>query len=255
MPTERLVLTNRHNEKIVGLVDKARAPKGSVVIMHGLGGQKEEKVLQVIANIFVQHNITAIRFDATNGVGESSGSYEDATTTNFIENLEDVLQSAQEEPWFPQPLYLAGHSLGGLASTIYAEKHPDLVKALAPIATVVSGELTAEVRGEAYMHRWKQQGRRTETDPHRPGLKWSHMEDRLRYDALENATALTMPVLMIVGENDTHTPVVHQALLFEQLKNPKELHVISGAPHELAAPEQLAQVQTIFSAWLDRIAS
>lgn len=253
MSPERFVLSNRRNNKIVGLLDQTDQPKGSAIILHGLGGRKEEKVLEAIAEAFVHHNISVIRFDTTNGVGESDGSYEDATTTNFIEDLEDVLSYAQTQPWFPQPLYLAGHSLGGLAATIYSERHPSKVKALAPIATVVSGDLTAEVRGKEYLRRWKMAGRRKESDPLRPGLKWEHMEDRLRYDALKKASELTMPVLMVVGEQDAHTPIPHQKELFHLLSDPKELHIIEKASHELNNPADLARVHTIFSAWLDKV--
>lgn len=253
MLTERFDLSNRHNEKIKGLINRPKKSKGSAVIVHGLGGHKEEKVLEVIARTFVRHDITAVRFDATNGVGESGGSYENATTTNFIEDLEDVINFARGNAWFPEPYYLSGHSLGSLATLIYAENNPEKVRAIAPIATVVSGALTAEVRGKAYLKDWEQRGRRRETDPHRLGLKWSHMLDRMRYDACTNAAVLTMPLLMVVGDQDKHTPVEHQRVLFEHIPHPKEFHIIHGGRHELDNPQHLQQVVTIFSAWLDKV--
>jgi pimeloyl-ACP methyl ester carboxylesterase len=250
---ERLILPNRHGEKIIGIIDTPPNPHGMAIIMHGLGGHKEEHVLKTMAHTFVAQGIVAVRFDTTKGLGESDGKYEDATTTNFIEDLEDVIEHAGNQPWFREPFYLAGHSLGGLATTVYAERHSNRVKALAPIATVISGELTAEVRGPEYIEEWRRNGRRTEENPELPGLKWKHMEDRLRYDVLPQARDLSMPILMIVGENDTHSPVPHQKVLFERITAPKELHIIQDAPHELDSPGQNDQIQTLFSSWISRV--
>jgi alpha-beta hydrolase superfamily lysophospholipase len=250
---ERFILPNRHGEKIIGIVDVPSNPHGMAIIMHGLGGHKEEHVLETVAHTFVNQGIVAVRFDATKGLGESDGKYEDATTTNFIEDLEDVIGHTELQPWFREPFYLAGHSLGGLATTVYAQKHKSRVKALAPIATVVSGNLTAEVRGPEYIETWRRNGRRREQNPNIPGLKWEHMEDRFRYDLLPDASDLSMPILMVVGENDTHTPVPHQKILFERIAAPKELHILQDAQHELDSPRQNDQIKTLFSSWISRV--
>jgi len=64
---------------------------------------------------------------------------------------------------------------------------------------------------------------------------------------------LTMLVLLIVGEYDDSTPPEHQQILYEALPGPKELHLISGAPHTLRANEHLEELKSVISRWLEHI--
>lgn len=84
-------------------------------------------------------------------------------------------------------------------------------------------------------------------------LKWSHIEDRLKYDLLPKAERLTMPVLMIVGENDESTPPEHQKILFDKLSGEKEMHIIKGAGHTFREEEHLKEIKKIFDDWIKKI--
>ena len=54
---------------------------------------------------------------------------------------------------------LAGHSLGGMCTTLYAEKYPKKVKGLAPISTAISGQLTnTTAYTPEYLEKWQQEG-------------------------------------------------------------------------------------------------
>ena len=79
------------------------------------------------------------------------------------------------------------------------------------------------------------------------------MADRLKYDVLPMASRLYMPVLLIVGENDTSTPPQHVRLLYDTLSGPKEFHIIKGAPHTFLEPEHLAEIEQLFINWIDNI--
>lgn len=82
-------------------------------------------------------------------------------------------------------------------------------------------------------------------------LPWSHIEDRLKYDLLPNASKLTMPVLLITGENDTSTPPDHVQILFEALPGPKEYRIIKNAPHTFRDTEHLREIKALFLEWID----
>jgi pimeloyl-ACP methyl ester carboxylesterase len=77
------------------------------------------------------------------------------------------------------------------------------------------------------------------------------MIDRLKYDLLPNVSKLTMPVLLITGENDTLTPPDHVQILFETLTGPKEYHIIKNAPHTFHDQEHLAEIKELFLKWID----
>lgn len=255
---EKISIKNRKNQNIVVFLEKQENQKGLAFVMHGLGGFKEQPHIKIFADSFKEQGCTVVRFDTTNTLGESDGTYEDATITNYYEDLEDVIKWAGEHSWYQEPFYLAGHSLGGISVALYAENFPEKVKGLAPISTVVSGELSLQTRrNKERAKEWRKSGWLIEESNSKPGvikkLKWSHMEDRLKYDLLPEAGKLTMPVLLIVGEEDESTPVEHQKILFEKLPTEKELHIIKTAPHTFRDQNHLQEIKDIFTKWIAQI--
>lgn len=255
---QKLFIKNRKGQNISIIIEASKNQKGLAFVMHGLGGFKEQEHIVNLANAFKEKGFTVVRFDTTNTFGESDGVYENATTTNYYEDLEDVISWASNQPWYEEPFVLVGHSLGGISCALYAENYPEKVKALAPISTVVSGKLSLETpKYEGKIEEWKRTGwieYRSETDANRiKRIKWSHMEDRLKYDLMEKVGRLTMPVLMIVGGQDINTPVKHQKILYSALPGDKELHIIKNAPHTFRDKEHLAEIKGIFLKWIDKI--
>ena len=253
MPKE--FIKNRKGQNIAVLLEQITPQKGLAFVMHGLGGFKEQAHIQTYAKAFLDNGYIVVRFDTTNTFGESDGSYEDATTTNYYEDLEDVIAWASKQPWYQEPFCMTGHSLGSLCIALYAENHPEKVKAVAPTSTVVSGKLSAETeKYKKTLDEWKRTGWREEVSESRPGLlkrlKWAELEDRLRYDLLPKANKLTIPVLLIVGDQDDGTPLEHQQLLYEKLPGRRELHVIKGAPHTFREQRHLEEIGGIFDRWV-----
>jgi len=260
MRAEKFYLKNRQGLKIAVLVEFNNDAKGLAFVMHGLGGFKEQDHIRIFSQAFLEEGCTVVRFDTTNTLGESDGNYEDATTTNYFHDLEDVIVWARKQEWYQQPFWLCGHSLGGIATILYAEEYPERVKGLAPISTVVSGKLSltsARYQGNDVLQGWQETGWKIEKSSSRPGvikrLKWSHMEDRMKYDVLEEVDNLTMPVLMIVGSEDETTPLKHQQILFDKLPGKKELHIIKDALHTFRDEKQLAEIKTIMVNWIRKV--
>jgi len=155
------IISNRKERRIAVIVEKSEPQKGLAFVMHGLGGFKEQPHLQTIAESFGQNKYTVVRFDTTNTLGESDGNYEDATTTNYYEDLDDVIKWSAKQEWYQEPFVLAGHSLGGICVALFAENYPQKVKVVAPISTVVSGKLTIEAReryGPEELKEWQRTG-------------------------------------------------------------------------------------------------
>lgn len=252
---EKLFIKNRKNQNIAVIINRAENQKGLAFVMHGLGGSKEQPHIKAIASAFEKKDFTVIRFDTTNTFGESDGNLEDATLTNYYEDLEDVIQWSKNQNWYQEPFVLSGHSLGAISVSLFSEKHPEKVKALAPISTVVSGLLTEETSDfKKVKDDWKKDGIREWESSSSPGvikrLKWAHVEDRRKYDLLPVAEKITMPVLMIVGEFDNVTPLKHQKLFYNSLPGKKELHVIKGAEHTFREESHLEEIKNIFIRWI-----
>ena len=255
MKQKKIFILNRKKQKICVLIEETPKPKGLVFIMHGLGGFKEQEQIQACAEAFLDEGFTSIRFDTTNTLGESDGKYENATLTNYYEDLEDVITWAQRQTWYKEPFWLVGHSLGGFSIALYAAKYPRKIKSIVPISPVVSGKLSLEGYSQKELKEWETTGYRVEESISKPGvikkLNWNHhIQDRLKYNLLEKADKLTMPVLIIVGKNDTTTPPKHRKLLYEKLPGKKELHIIKGASHTFREQNHLEEIKTILKNWI-----
>lgn len=239
-------IQNRDNLKLCVVIEGPQTAGKLAFVMHGLGGNKEGVQIRAMITAFLELGYTTVSFDTTNTHGESAGHYKDATLTNYHADLEDVIDWAAQQDWYGEPFILAGHSLGAISCALFAEAHPEKVKALAPISTVVSGKLSFEAhqkRGHDELEAWRQGGISEN------GLKWSYMEDRLKYDLLPKAGKLTMPVLLVVGENDNRTPPEQQKILFDSLPGPKELNVIKGAKHSFFHEEHWRELHQIVKDW------
>ena len=240
------------------LVEGEENKRGLAFVMHGLGGFKEQPHIQAMTEALLENGYTVVRFDTTNTFGESDGKYEDATITNYYEDLEDVIRWAENQKWYKEPFIMAGHSLGGICTALFAEKYPEKIKGLAPIATVVSGKLSLETdKHRGIVEDWKRTGWLEEKSISKPGvlkrLRWSHMEDRLKYDLLQAVNKLTMPILMVVGSKDPATPPEHQKILFDALPGPKEFHAIKGSGHSFRKDNERKELKKIFYDWIKKI--
>lgn len=249
-------LLNRDGNKISVLIEGADSAKQLAFVMHGLGGNMTQGHIRAMVEAFLDKNCKVITWDAVHTFGESEGgNYEDATITNYYSDLEDVIAWASEQTWYIEPFVLCGHSLGGISVALFAENYPEKVKALAPISTVVSGELSMQTKADD-LESWKRDGIRVTMSfdgKREKRLKWSHMEDRMMYDLLKQVGKLTMPTIMIVGEHDDPTPPEHQQILFDKLPGKKELHVIKGALHSFYEPHEQAEIKHLLKRWLDTL--
>ncbi|MCF7865250.1 MAG: alpha/beta fold hydrolase [Candidatus Pacebacteria bacterium] len=266
----KLFIKNRDNLRILVNIDlpvelhvdlnphPAKA-KGLAFIMPSLGSRHGRQEFVAMSDVLTHYGYIAISFDPTHSFGKSDGDYADATFTTYASDLEDVIEWASKNlPQYTEPFILVGHSLGAMSTVYYAERFPEKVKALAPLATVISGKLSLDARGPEEVEKWKalgyQEQKRSNGDI--KILKWSHMEDRLKYDMLMNASKINMPLLMLAGEFDKSTPPNHEQLLFDAVATPvgdKEFHIIKNADHDIGRVDILPVVKEIFEKWLSKL--
>jgi len=251
---KKLFIKNRDNKKICVVVDYTKNSKGLVFIMHGLGSSKDKAHIMSFAESYKKNNFTVVRFDTTNARGESDGKLEDATITNYFKDLEDIINWSSKQKWYKEPFFLTGHSLGGICIILYAQKYPNKVKAIAPVSTVVSGKLSLETPSNKDWRAWMKSGWHVYASQsgNIKKIRWSHYEDRLKYDILKKADKMNIPVLLIVGEKDASTPVDHIKKLHEKLRCDKELHIIKGAEHSFIEEKHLTEIRNIMDKWIKK---
>lgn len=254
---EKQFIENRDGKKIAVVFEKPVKQIGLVFIMHGLGGFKEQKHIRLYAETFLDKGYAVVTFDTRNTIGESEGKMEDATISSYVADLEDVIQWSSTQSWYQEPFVLAGHSAGSFSILLYAEKHPEKIKALAPTSTVVNGKMSVDAFPEDILSKWKATGLWEKESTSKPGvmkrIKYAYIEDKLRYDILEQANKLTMPVLLIVGDKDFVTPLKHHELLLGKLLGKKQLYIIKGAEHTFRESTHLEEIKSIFESWIDSL--
>jgi len=255
----KITITNRHKEDLVVVTEDQPNAKGLVFVMHGFGGFKEQDQIRIMADTFLSAGYSVVTFDTTDSAGESGGSISKASATKNYQDLEDVIKWAGEQSWYQEPFIMAGHSLAGLCILLYTIKYQDKVKAIAPISTVISGRHLLNspdinrIKGAWEETKWYI----TESNS-KPGfikkIPWSFMIDMQKYNVLDNADEIKIPVLMAVGEHDPTTTIDNQKLLYNKLSaKDKELHVIKGAYHTFRKPEHLEALRKFFETWINKL--
>lgn len=181
--------------------------------------------------------------------------YTEATATNYYQDLEDVINWVMKQAWYLEPFILVGHSLGGLCSSLYALKFGNRVKALTLLVSVVSGKMFNDDCQPQERAEWERTGWQIRNSHSQPGivkrLKWlNFIEDLKQYNLLDAASKLTMPKLLIAGEQDDVCPLPTQKIFFQILPEPKRLQVIRNAPHTLFTAEHLEALYIIIDQYL-----
>ncbi|MFT4307831.1 MAG: alpha/beta hydrolase [Candidatus Woesearchaeota archaeon] len=227
------------------------APRGTAIVIHGLGGYKDQPHIVAIAQACQDAGFSTIRMDTRHALVGDGSAYADATATAAIEDLRTVIAWAREQAWFTEPLLLAGHSLGGLA-VLEAARSED-VDLLVPVAPVVNGSRIAEFYGRELVEEWDRTGWQIQESSSLPGvmkrLRWKPFkEDIMRYDVLSYGSTLVMPTLIICGSEDRF--LEQNRVLSEHIPNAR-LHVIEGAPHTYNDAAHIAELQDTIRAWID----
>lgn len=256
---QKIFINNRYNKKLAVIVEENKNPIGLAFVMHGLGDSKDSKHIKTFSNCFKDNGYTVICFDTTNTGGEnndneSDGVFEDSNISTFFDDLEDVITWTKKQSFYIEPFILCGHSLGAISSAFYAENHPEEVKALAPISTVINAELSKEVYTKEELENWEKTGWLIEDwGKLKVKIKWSYLKEKENYDLLKKADKLTMPVFMMVGQLDHCTLPRHQQILFDELPGSKCLYMISGAPHTFRNRNHLDEASKLLDNWIKTI--
>lgn len=102
------------------------------IVVHGLTGHMEEPHLCAVSETMNDLGIATLRVELY-GHGQSDGAFEDHDLAKWLHNLDTVTDYAKSLD-FVTDLYLCGHSQGGLAVVIQAERRPEEYKAILPLA-------------------------------------------------------------------------------------------------------------------------
>lgn len=216
-----------------------------VICCHGFTSEKvgSNQLMLHVANAIETAGLIAVRFDFT-GSGESEGDFvQDTTVKNWREDLHNIIHWVKNVPEFEGlPVYLLGHSLGGLIVLSHDDHDIAGRIALAPVTQPIenfrdiilgaelwqsslSGEIVANFLGKGF------------------SLSSNFVNDLLenRYDPLSQIQSHRSPLLIVHGRQDIVVPPAGSETLYDRYRGEKEIvrteadHVFTGKHTELTA--------------------
>uniref|UniRef100_A0A0E0KA16 Small ribosomal subunit protein uS10c n=1 Tax=Oryza punctata TaxID=4537 RepID=A0A0E0KA16_ORYPU len=232
---EKIVITNRYGEKIVGLLHEAGS-KDIVVLCHGFRSSKESRTILSLTDALTSENISVFRFDFT-GNGESEGTFQYGNYYKEVDDLRDVILHFKKHKRYTRSI--AGHSKGGNVVILYASIHRDVASIINMSGRFDLRRGISDRLGSDYMEKINQcgfidVGERTGRSIYR--VTKESLMDRLKID-MKSACMSIDPncrVLTVHGSDDDTVPS-EDALEFDKYISNHELSIIEGADHRYAS--------------------
>ena len=191
-----------------------------------------------------------LRFDFT-GLGESEG---DFAETNVTTNVDDLMAAAS----FMQnralgPCSLVGHSLGGAAALLAADRLPDICA----VAVVAAPATTAHVRrafSKEDVDKALASGRVRMEIAGRPfDISAEFFRDLERHDTLDHVTSLGRPILVVHPTSDRTVGIEEGEKIFAAAQQPRWFVAIPGANHLFTQPEHAGIAARVIVDFLDAV--
>ncbi|XP_078167931.1 putative uncharacterized protein YDL057W isoform X1 [Carex rostrata] len=228
---ERYEITNKHGEKLVGVIRKCSTGSKKVVILcHGFRSSKDDNTMLNFAAALTKEEISNFRFDFS-GNGESEGVFEYGHYRREADDLRSVVLYLSQQSY--HVIAIVGHSKGGNVVLLYASMYDDIKMILN-----LSGrfDLRTGIKkrlGEEFMQIIEKDGYIDVKDSKGIYRVTKHgLMDRLNTDMTREVTKIKEDcrVLTIHGTEDNIVPVL-DAYEFGKLIANHKLHIIEGANH------------------------
>lgn len=242
---ERVEFPSRNGNLLVGDLHRIGAGSGRwLVLCHGMESTRGGTKQTAIVDRFAPVGYNVLRFDFS-FVGDSEGEYEDLTVSGEVADALGALDFMHE--FGASECTLIGSSLGGLVALLTAAQIPHLVSRVAVIAAVADSHIFTDDLADSAIAEWRARGRR------RVGsgfLKPGFLDDVLKINAPAAMKSVTMPVLVMHGEDDDVVPISHADLICASVSGACRVERFAGVGHRFEEPGALDRLLDVLERWL-----
>lgn len=245
-----LQIKNRKGENLSAHL--VMPPDGKVsniaVFAHCFTCSSNLAIVKNISNELTTKGIAVLNFDFT-GLGHSEGDFSETNFSNNISDLEDI------NTWLTQnyvaPSILIGHSLGGAAAIIAANRLPNIQAVISIAAPSYARHVTKHFGNlEETIER---KGYALVAIGGRPFTIKKQFIDDLETHSLEDEVAkLQRPLLILHSPQDKIVAIENAAALYHKAKQPKSFISLNGADHLLTDKEDALYVADVIGSWVKR---
>lgn len=214
-----------------------------VILLPGFTQTKEEAVLIALAESLTEQGIAAIRFDYA-GIGASEGTVADDYRLSYMLNDVDTIWQFcfHHDRLDPARIGIWGYDLGGMMAVISAAENTRIspVCAVSAPARFGSSAIVEEQAAD-----WESNGvwNRTMTDGRMLAVPYAFFADARKHAAAPMIPALTQPLMVMLGSEDTQVLPIDTRSYFDRATDPRELVIIDGMDHDgITDPQYQSQI-------------
>ncbi len=238
MKQEKIGFENSEGKRLAGILHiPENETKKIVIIAHGFTARKERERYVEIANKLNENTIALLRFD----FGGSGESYDtEIDLDKQVDDLNSAIKFARDRGY--EDLGLLGESLGGL---ICLRANLQEVKTAVLLAPCIHSKVSSYV--ERHPEKKKMLEEKEFVKKEKEGktfiLPKKYFDDRLNINQEELVKELSIPVLILHGNNDEMIPLEHSEKARDRSENIK-LEIIDNAVYDVGYEEE-AQIKTV----------
>jgi putative redox protein len=201
-----------------------------------------------IASGLAAAGVAVLRFDFT-GLGSSQG---DFANTDFSSNVEDLIRAADYlRSRYEAPVMLIGHSLGGAAVLVAAERIPE-AKAVVTIGAPADVAHVLQQLGGS-LDRIRSEGEAEVKLAGRPfRIRRSFVEDAEMQRLEDKIRRLGRALLVLHAPRDEVVGIDNASRIFLAARQPKSFISLDDADHLLSRPQDAAYAAGVIAAWVAR---
>ena len=251
MKAEKIYFTNQEGLQLSGNLQKpiGQKIKAYALFAHCFTCGKDLKAVRNLSQSLNQKNIAVLRFDFS-GLGQSQGDFE---STNFSTNINDLLSAAQYmEENNMAPEILIGHSLGGSAVLIVADKIPS-VKAVSTIGAPSEAEHVKKLF-QPHLNTILEEGDAEVNIGGRPFVIKRQFLHDLEGHALQKSIGKwrKKALLVLHSPQDKIVGIENAREIYEAAHHPKSYISLDGADHLLSKTADSEYVGLLIASWANR---
>jgi pimeloyl-ACP methyl ester carboxylesterase len=211
--------------------------KRTIVFVHGAGGSSATWFMQ-LKGLSSDFHVVAVDL---NGHGKSPDRGEEDILHSYLHDIHEVITKLDK------PI-LAGHSMGGALTQLYALNHPENLRGIILVGTGAKLRVSpmvfnlldndfdgyVEAVGNFMFHEATSEdvieASRHEVRKCPPQIVSRDFELCDKFDIMDSVHKIKLPTLILVGDADVMTPVKYSTYLKDKIKD-SDMHVIEDASH------------------------
>lgn len=246
---EQVQFKNHRGETLAGTLHlPQRRSKRGVVLGHCFTCSRHTAVLRQLAGDLAAAGFIALRFDFS-GNGQSEG---DFSQSNYSKQVAEMQTAADQvasrgAEW----IGVAGHSLGGLISFLWASQS-ETARAVCAIGSRISSMQATHFLSPTQREILEKTGEVNFTSRGRfLKITEAFFADANGFDLPGLLSSIDKPLMMIHGDRDEIIPVAEAHRAQEASGGRLQLEIISGADHMFSAAQHRSEVSRLATNWFE----